>query len=166
MRANQIPPAIEKFARNLPRFPDGRIDYTNSPAAPVINIFVEADDKVLLLKRSNQVLAYKEKWNSLGGFLDEEKPLRAKILEELKEELNIAESQISRLYAAEPFEKYDSGLKRTWIIHPVLVKLKQKPDVQLNWEHTDRRWIDPKELPNFDHVPGLEKVLKRLIPHL
>jgi len=41
------------------------------------------------------------------------------------------------------------------------VDLKKKPDIKLNWEHTEYRWIKPEELKKFDIVPSLDNSLKR-----
>ena len=78
---------IEKFSKKLPHFPDGRINYRSSKTAPVINVVLKCKDKILLLKRSGKVNAYKGKWNTLGGYLDEVVPLRKKVEEELREDL-------------------------------------------------------------------------------
>lgn len=52
---------IKEFAKKLPKFPDGRIDYSNSDIAPVITVFVRYKDKILILKRSDKVRAYQRK---------------------------------------------------------------------------------------------------------
>lgn len=66
------------FAKILPHFPDGRIDYSHASKAPVVIIFVKHKGKILLLKRSSKVRAYKGKWQVVAGYLDEVKPLREK----------------------------------------------------------------------------------------
>ena len=85
MSSNQILSKIQEFADKLPKFDDGRIDYSNSDTAPVITVFVKYKDKILLLKRSNKVNNYPSKWNTVSGYLDEVKPIKNKILEELSE---------------------------------------------------------------------------------
>lgn len=148
--------------KSLPRFPDGRINYSKSERAPVINCFVKYKDKVLILKRSNKVLAYKGKWNSVGGYIDENKPVKEKAIEELEEELKISRKTISRIKVGIPYEVRDESIKRTWIVFPVLAELNKAPKIMLDFEHTDFKWINPKDLLNYDIVPGLEQVLKKL----
>jgi 8-oxo-dGTP pyrophosphatase MutT (NUDIX family) len=148
---------VKRFSK-LPRFPDGRIDYTNAEAAPVITVFVKSGNKVLLLKRSGKVGHYKGKWNAIAGYLDEERPAREKVLEELREEAGIPEKQVKSIGFGEPFANKDKAIKRTWLIHPVLVEVRD-PSIRLDWEHTDYAWIKPQELTNYDHVPSLEKSL-------
>ena len=45
----------------------------------------------------------------------------------------------------------------------MLVVLKNKPDITLDWEHTQFVWITPGELAGYDIVPkvdvGLDHVL-------
>lgn len=155
---SNIPAAVKHFANTLPKFPDGRIDYTHSPAAPVINCFVVYKGKILLLKRSDKVLAYKGMWNSIGGFLDELKPLREKVLEELREELGISESQVGSMHFSEPMEYHDASVGRTWIIHPVRCELKAEPKIQLDWEHTEYQWVTPAQIKSMPVIPGLDQV--------
>ena len=68
---------------DLPKFEDGRIDYTSSKKAPILLCFVKFQEKILLVKRSNKVGNYQGKWNVVAGFIDEPKPLKEKVLEEL-----------------------------------------------------------------------------------
>ncbi len=39
-------------------------------------------------------------------------------------------------------------------------ELKNKPEIILDWEHTEYKWIKSKELKNFDMVPNLDKSLE------
>jgi isopentenyldiphosphate isomerase len=126
---------IKEFSEKLPHFPDGRINYSNSDIAPVVTCFLKDKDKILLLKRSDKVRTYKGKWNTVAGYLDEPKTIREKALEKHK----------------------------TWITCPVLIELKNKPEIKLDWEHTEYKWINPEELISFDIVPKLDKSLRRVL---
>ena len=153
---------VLKEFQNLPRFPDGRINYSTSNKAPVINCFVKYKDKILILKRSNKVRAYKGKWNSVGGYIDEDKPVKIKALEELSEELKINKEIIKRVKVGKSYELTDEAIKKTWIIFPILVELKEVPKIILDFEHTDFKWIKPEELINYDVVSGLNEILKKV----
>ena len=80
---------IKEFSERLPKFSDGRIDYSNSNIAPVIIVFIKYKNKILLLKRSDKVRIYQGKWNTVAGYLDEIKPIQEKALEEIQEETKI-----------------------------------------------------------------------------
>ena len=153
---------LKEFDR-LPKFPDGRIDYSNSDKAPVLTCFVRFEDKILLLKRSERVHTYQGKWHTVAGYIDEPKPIRQKALEELEEELDIHSEDVSGFTAGEPYEFFDEGAKKSWIVHPVLVELKNKPVVTLDWEHTEFKWISPNEVSGYDTVPKLDESLKRVL---
>ena len=153
---------IREFEKKLPKFPDGRIDYHSSKTAPVLNAFVKCKDKILLLKRSQKVRTYKGKWNSLGGYLDEPVPLKEKILEELDEELGVKENIIKTIKEGESFTFEDKEIGMIWIIFPVVVELKEMPEIKLDWEHTEYRWIYPKEIKNYDTVSKLEIVYNKV----
>lgn len=149
-----------EFSERLPKFEDGRIDYTDSEEAPVIIVFVKHGDKIILLKRSDKVRDYKGKWNTIAGYLDEVKPIKEKVLEELREEVCIHEDKIKSIKIKEPYKLADEALKKSWIIHPVLVELKEKPEIKLDWEHTEYKWIHPKELNDYDIIIDLDRTLK------
>ncbi len=141
---------------HLPRFPDGRIDYTHSNKAPVLNCVVACADKVLVLKRSDRVSNYRGKWNVIAGFLDEPKPLDEKAIEEITEEIGISKEDILKLHVLEPYEVHDEKINKTWVVHPVLAILKHLPEIKLDWEHSEYKWILPKDIVNFDRVYKVE----------
>ncbi len=154
---------LREFAERLPRFPDGRIDYSNSDKAPVLTCFVRFEDKILLLKRSDRVRTHKGKWHTVAGYVDEPKPIREKALEELHEELGISEQIILQCKMGSPYEFFDPDEQKTWLVHPLLVELKQRPEIKLDWEHTEFTWIFPEELMTYDTVPKLDESLKRVL---
>ncbi len=153
---------IKDFYDKLPKFPDGRIDYHTSNIAPVVTVFVECNGKILLLKRSDKVRAYRGKWNVVAGYLDDLKPIREKVLEELREEINMREEDIKNIYFGEVETIADKEIGKTWVGQPALVRLGKKPEIKLDFEHTDYKWITPNELSNYSFVCGLDKTLSRI----
>jgi 8-oxo-dGTP pyrophosphatase MutT (NUDIX family) len=157
---------IESLLRQfseLPRRPDGRVDYSHSDKAPVVTCFVKWGDRILLLKRSHRVRAYRGKWCTVAGYIDEPKPIRAKALEELSEELGISETDVTGMVIGGSYEFFDPEARKTWIVHPVLVQVNRQPQMQLDWEHTDSQWILPEEINDYDVVPKLEESLRRVL---
>jgi 8-oxo-dGTP pyrophosphatase MutT (NUDIX family) len=153
---------LKKFS-DLPRFEDGRINYAKAEKAPVLNCFVKFRDWILLLKRSSKVRVYKGKWNSVGGFIDETRAVKDQVLKELNEELGITVKDITDIRLGKPVEFFDPVVRRTWLVHPSLVELKRQPDIKLDWEHTEYRWIRPEEIKNFDVVYKLDELLQRML---
>ncbi len=154
---------LKKFSTTLPKFEDGRIDYSKSNIAPVLICFVKFQDRILLLKRSMEVNTYQGQWNSVAGYLDEFKPLKEKVLIELDEELGLKKDTIQILKFGEPFEFFDSNIRKNWIIFPAIARLKNKPKIRLDREHSEFQWIRPSDLDQFDIVPNLKKSLNRVI---
>lgn len=161
-----VPKIIKKFSESLPRFPDGRINYSSSDEAFVLICFVTHEDEILILKRSDEVEFYRGKWNVISGYLDELKPVHKKALEEIQEELEIEKDEISSIKVERPWKFEDSNLQKNWIVFPILAKLKRKPKINLNWENTDFKWIKTHELKKFDTVPHLSENLIRILQKL
>ncbi len=162
MTESEVVKTIRTFSRNLPKFSDGRIDYSHSQTALVVCIFVK--DRVLLLKRSDKVSSYKGLWNAVTGFLDKPCPLRNKILEELEEEIGVNEGGILSIHIGISHKVEDN--KRIWIVYPALVELKNLPEIRLNWEHAEYKWIKPNEFKNFNIVPKLDKSFENAIKNI
>jgi len=154
---------VKEFVGVLPKFPDGRINYSNAKEAPVLTCFVKFKDKILLLKRSNNVRTYKGKWNAIAGYLDDLKPFKEKIMEELREELSIDKKIIKNIKIGNIYEFHDKKIDKKWIVHTAIVELKQKPIIKLDREHTDFKWIEIKEIKKYDAVPMIEESLKSVL---
>lgn len=138
-----------------------RKDFTNSKTAPVLICFVKYKDKFLLLKRSDKVLAYKNLWSNLAGFLDDEKPIEDKITEEITEELGLQKQDIKQIAKGEVYTFNDVKLGRNWIRHLFVVEV-SNPRIKLDFEHTDYKWISPEDAMSFETTPGFEQDLLKV----
>ncbi len=102
-------------------------------------------------------------WAGISGIIEgNEEPLyRAK--KEIDEETRISENQISLLKSV-PHMRVDSPqyADHEWIIYPFLFSVRE-PVIRLNWENSDYKWVSPREIPDLDTVPSLEKVLSSLL---
>lgn len=156
---------LQEFSATLPKFPDGRIDYSNSKKALVLTCFVKCQDEILILQRSNKVSTYQGKWNGVAGYIDEIVTVKEKALEELREEIGLSEKFIERIKIGEPYEIDDKEINRIWITVPCLVELKEKPEIKLDWEHTQYKWIKPEEISKFDIVPNTDKSYENILNH-
>ncbi len=164
----EIDKIIKDFYGKLPKFDDGRIDYHTSDTAPVITVFIECAGRILLLKRSNKVGNYRKKWSTVTGYLDELKPIKEKALEELSEEIAVSATDIEKLYFGRLQKVEDGKINKTWIIQPALAKLNKKPEIKLDFEHTEYKWIDPNELSKYDIDIELDKtfaLVKKYFDH-
>lgn len=155
MDKSEVARRLRKLYNSLPRFGDGRIDYTNSDVAVVVTVFVVYKGKVLLLKRSQGVLNYKGLWNGVGGYVDRLVPPEKVALKEIREELGIKKANVLRVNSGLAHALTDRKLGRKWIICPFIVEVRRKPAIRLDWENTAYRWVTPSKLKGPDRVPGL-----------
>ena len=163
MDKKSVPGILKDFNERLPHFSDGRINYSNSDEAPTVVAFLKYKNEMLVLKRSNKVRTHEGKWSVVAGYLDELKPVSKKIIEEIKEETGIGEDKIRSLKMGEVRKFYDD--KKTWISHPFLIELKEKPEVELDWEHTDFEWVKIEKAKRYLSEPfsqGLSRILSKL----
>jgi len=129
----------------------------------IVTSFITSNEKFLLLKRSEKVKSMKGLWAGISGIIEKnEEPLqRAKI--EIFEELGIKEDQIKLLKTAERMRVVSPQYKNhEWEIFPFLFEA-NNPEIKLNWENSEYKWISVDELNNYKTVPNLEKVLLSLL---
>ena len=115
------------------------------------------------MKRSDKVKSMKCLWAGISGIIENnETPLtRAKI--EIFEEAGIHEEQIELLKAIQQIKISSPQYKNhEWNIFPFLFKAKN-PEIKLNWENSEFKWIEPNEIKNYETVPELEKILFSLL---
>jgi isopentenyldiphosphate isomerase len=86
-------------------------------------------------------------------------------LEEIKEELGVTlnEQDILSVKIADPFEFKDNTANKTWLTCNILIELKQKPKIKLDWEHTDYKWVKLGDIKKFNTIPSFEQSLKRVL---
>ena len=129
----------------------------------IVTSFIRDNEKLLILKRSDEVKSMKGLWAGISGIIEKnEEPLkRAKI--EIFEEVGITEDKITLVRSAEEMRinspQYEN---HEWEIFPFLFEAKN-PIIKLNWENSEFKWINKEELKNYDTVPSLQKVLFNLL---
>ena len=160
LQTSPLTDLLEKYDRALPHFSDGRIDYTNAKEAAVLTAFVRHGQDFLLLKRSSKVGSYAGLWNAVAGYIDQLKPLREKVLEELSEELGVGEASVLSIRFAPGIIQEDQELGRIWMVYPVLVTLSERPSISLDFEHTESAWAKKEDFPNYEKVPGFNETFQ------
>ena len=149
-------PDLSRFD-SLPRFSDGRINYSGSKEAAGVYVIIYFEKELLLVKRSNKVSSLCGEWFFVCGYLDEAaKSVEEKALEELEEETKIVQEDIRSITH---FEQVVLKNKGTWFIDVVIVELKNKSDVVLDWEHDEYRWVSLEEASLLLRNDGAKQVL-------
>ena len=129
----------------------------------IVTSFIKDDERLLILKRSNKVKTMKGLWAGVSGIIEnDEEPLkRAKI--EIFEEVGITEEKIKLIKAVEEMKVNSPQYENhEWEIFPFLFETKN-PEIKLNWENSEFKWINVNELENYETVPNLQKVLLSLL---
>ena len=129
----------------------------------IVTSFIQDGQKLLILKRSNNVKTMKGLWAGISGIIEkDEDPLkRAKI--EIYEEAGISEDQLKLVKNADMLKIHSPQYENhEWEIFPFLFEVKN-PEIKLNWENSEFKWITKEDLKNYKTVPSLEKVLSNLL---
>ncbi|TAK16007.1 MAG: NUDIX domain-containing protein [Nitrosarchaeum sp.] len=129
----------------------------------IVTSFIQDEQKLLILRRSNQVKTMKGLWAGISGIIEKNEPplTRAKI--EIYEETGISEDKIRLIKNAAKLRIHSPQYENhEWEIFPFLFEAKN-PDIKLNWENSEYTWITIDELKNYNTVPSLEKVLQNLL---
>ena len=103
-------------------------------------------------------------WAGVSGIIEKNDttPL-ARAKTEILEETGINEEEIELVKANERIKIESTQYKNhEWNIFPFLFKTKN-PEIKLNWENSEFKWIKPNEIKNYETVPELEKILFSLL---
>ena len=129
----------------------------------IVTSFLNHNDKILILKRSQQVRTMKGLWSGVSGIIENnEMPIkRARI--EIFEEVGIKEQNVELIKSGKEISVESPQYKNhQWVIFPFLFQT-EISDIKLNWENSEFRWIHVNELKEFNTVPSLEKILLTLL---
>ena len=132
----------------------------DDPTTHVVTCFLQYNDKILLLKRSDKVRTHKGKWAGVSGYIEPGETDDQTAIKEIREETGLTEDQIKLIRKGTPIHVQDGA--RVWVVHPYLFK-SNTADIKIDWEHTEYRWIEPEELKNFDFVVFLDHALQAVI---
>lgn len=123
---------------------------------PVVIGVIQFKGKILLLKRSKTKKHSPNLWEFVSGFLRKGESAEEAILREIKEETNL-KGKIKK--SGKPFEAKD--IWGRWIIIPFLISVKSDK-IKLSREHSEYKWIKPKEINKFKTVVDIKRDLKAL----
>jgi nicotinamide-nucleotide amidase len=129
----------------------------------VVTCFLRHNNKIMIVKRSQKVGTYQGFWSGISGYMEKE-PLD-QAYTEIQEETSLGIRDIKLVRKGVPFELVDEKLNRKWIIHPFLFDTASPKKINIDWENIEKRWIDPKDIRDFETVPGLDHALNNVIEY-
>jgi len=127
----------------------------------VVTAFLIADEKILLLRRSEKVGTNKGKWAAVSGYLEGSEDPVQRVQIEIQEELGLSPEYSRLVRTGEVLSACDEQTKTAWIVHPFLFET-QSTTITLDWENVEYRWIHPNELRSYETVPKLEETFDRV----
>jgi len=126
----------------------------------VVTCFLESENKILILRRSERVSSYQGRWAGVSGYIETTADEQA--LTEIREETNLSGEDLELIKRGKPLSVEDEKLGVKWVIHPYLFHIKERGKIKIDWEHKETRWIDPKDIDNYETVPKLKETLARV----
>lgn len=136
---------------------EGTVELPHVREAHVVSCVVRDGDRILLLKRSGQVGTFQGYWAAVSGFVEEGESPDHTALKELGEETGLS---LPIIKEGKVVVVRDDD--RIWWIHPFLFEA-HDPQVDIDWEHTEYRWVRPDEVVGFQTVPGLTDLFRDLL---
>ncbi|MFQ6039211.1 MAG: NUDIX domain-containing protein [Candidatus Poribacteria bacterium] len=126
----------------------------------VVTAFLENQGKILILKRSDRVRTYKRHWAGVSGSIEQDESPDERVKKELEEETCLNSEYVQFVRKGRPLRIEDEDY--LWTVHPFLYHVLQPNKITIDWEHTEKRWINPGEIAEYQTVPNLEQTLKRV----
>lgn len=123
----------------------------------VVTCFMEHGEEITLLKRSQLVGSYRGRWAGISGYIEEGKTPYQQALEEINEEMGLNIGDIELVKEGESLEVVDEKMGRKWVVHPYRFRVMRPEKIEIDWEHTEMRWIDPGDIGEYETVPQLRE---------
>jgi 8-oxo-dGTP pyrophosphatase MutT (NUDIX family) len=129
----------------------------------VVTVLLFHKGKIALVKRSASVGTYQGFWSGISGYLEGDP--NAHFLTEIREETGLNPKDVILLRTNKPLRIEDKKLKRAWMVHPFLCKVKNPHAIKLDWENLEIKWIAPSRIQRLKTVPGLFEVWESISPN-
>ena len=128
------------------------------PEKHVVTCFLECKDRILILRRSNNVGSFKGKWAGISGYV--EATADEQVLIEIEEEAGLYPNDVELVSKGDLLKAEDEGIR--WVVHSYLLRINEPNKVKINWEHTEKMWIRPEDIGRYQTVPMLKEILAQV----
>ena len=133
------------------------------PERHAVTSFLESDNEILILLRSEHVSTYQGKWAGISGSVDKGKTVDEQAVLEIEEETGLSGDQLKLIKKGQPLSFYDMNLTVRKVIHAYLFHIEDRSKIRIDWEHREMKWIKPEDIDNYDVTPKLKEVLGKVI---
>ena len=126
----------------------------------VVTCFLRHGTEVLLVRRSDAVGSYRERWGGVSGYA--EGTPRGAARREIDEEVGLLDA-VEFVRSADALEVEDEDRGTRWLVHPFLFDC-SRTDVDPSEEIADHEWVQPPEMQNRQTVPRLWETYRAVAP--
>lgn len=140
------------------RADEGTLELRNVEERKVVTDVLRHRGRILLLQRSSSVGSYRGQWAGVSGYIEPGETAEKAARRELEEEVGIGRARLARAIEPQSFRDGDT----VWTVHAFLFDVKD-PKIKVDWEHQGYEWVCPEDVSRFPTVPGLQKVVCRLL---
>lgn len=116
-------------------------------------IIFNEENKLLLVKRSENDNWMANKYALVGGGVEENEIPEECIIREAKEETNLTLKKPKLVY---------STIEGNTFLYVFVSKVSNSDKIKLNDEHTGYVWVNSNEIKNYDTVPNLMNMVKKV----
>jgi len=128
-----------------------------------VTIFLESENEILILLRSEYVSTYKGRWAGISGSIDDGRTADEQALVEIEEETSVSRGQVKLIRKGKPLLIADEALHLTKVVHPYLFHINDRSQIKTDWEHKKIRWIKPRDIDNYETMPKLKETLAKVL---
>ncbi len=128
-----------------------------------VTIFLESENEILILLRSEYVGTYKGRWAGISGSIDDGRTADEQALVEIEEETSVSRGQVELIKKGNPILIADKALSLTKVVHPYLFHINDRSPIKTNWEHKEIRWIKPGDIDSYETMPKLKETLAKVL---
>ena len=129
------------------------------PEIHAVTSFLESENEILILLRSERVSTYAGKWAGISGALDNDNTADEQAIVEIEEETGLSREDIKLIKKGEPLIFDDMNLKVRKVIYPYLFHIEARDKIKIDWEHKQLKWIKPEDIDKYDTMPRLKETL-------
>jgi 8-oxo-dGTP diphosphatase len=150
-------PTFSNFTKDLKPKPlmeneENMVDLPIKLKFACVCIILNEENKVLLVKRSQDDDWMANKYALVGGGVEENEIPEECIIREVKEETNLTLKKPKLVY---------STIEGNTFLYVYISKVTSSDKIKLNDEHTGYVWLNSSEIENYDTVPNLMSMIKK-----